>query len=100
VQQLFLLQLPAYLVSIVIVRVISTLKANVILLWGSVVSLVVNIGGNVILGGWFGVAGIALSTSLVYVASAVFLGLMLLRRLPKEGAMVPDAPQTDPAGPS
>lgn len=82
IQQLFMLQLPAYLVGVVIVRVISALKANVILLWGAGLNLAVNIGLNIVLGAWLGVPGIALSTSVVYWVSTIFLGLMLLRRLP------------------
>lgn len=82
VQQMFLLQVPAYLIGIVIVRVISALKANVVLLWGAALNLLVNVGLNLVLGGWFGVAGIALSTSAVYWVSTGFLTLMLVRRLP------------------
>ncbi len=82
VQQLMLLQLPAYFVGILFVRVISALKANVVLLWGAAINLVVNIGLNLLLGPWLGVAGIALSTAAVYWVSTIFLGLMLIRRLP------------------
>jgi putative peptidoglycan lipid II flippase len=82
VQQLFLLQLPAYLIGVVVVRAISALKANVILLWGAGLNLAVNVGLNIVLGAWLGVPGIALSTSVVYWVSTAFLGLMLIRHLP------------------
>lgn len=73
VQTLFLLHIPFYTLSILLVRLISSLQANHLLMWGAVISLVINIVLNYVLGLWLGVAGIALSTSVVYLVSFCYL---------------------------
>ena len=83
VQALYLLQIPFHLLGILFVRLISSLHNNIILMWGAVISLPLNVILNFILMQKIGVAGIALSTSLVYMASCSYLGgmvLYLLRR--------------------
>lgn len=79
VQALYLLQIPFYLVGMLLVRLVSSFKANHLLVWGSALNLVVNIVLNYILMRRMGVGGIALSTSLVYVVSCCFLAVMLMR---------------------
>jgi len=92
VQAFLLLQVPLYLVGILIVRLISALKANNILMWGCVLNFIVNVVLNSMLMQWLGVAGIALATFVVYVISVAFLSYMLLvvlkdhERNPKEPA--------------
>lgn len=81
VQAMLLLQLPFYSLSILFVRMISSLEANRLLMWGTVISVVVNITLNYVLMQFMGVAGIALSTSVVYAVSAAYLGVMLWRKL-------------------
>jgi putative peptidoglycan lipid II flippase len=78
VQVLFLLQVPFYFLSILIVRLISSLQANHILLWGAVISLPLSVILNYLFMQWLGVAGIALSTSMVYFVSFCYLLYMLL----------------------
>lgn len=77
------LQIPFTVLSILFVRLISSLRANRILMWGTGISFVVNIGGDYLLRAVMGVAGIALATTLVYVISLFFLGFMLRRELSK-----------------
>jgi putative peptidoglycan lipid II flippase len=84
VQALYLLQVPFYVMSIMIVRLISSLQANKILLWGAAISLALKIILNYAFMQWLGVGGIALSTSAVYGVSFGYLLLALLRLL-KEG---------------
>jgi putative peptidoglycan lipid II flippase len=81
VQTLFLVQIPFYLLGILVVRMISALHGNAYLMWGALLSVVINIGLNLILMNLIGVAGIALSTSLVYVISWAFLYTRLQRLL-------------------
>ena len=81
VQQLFALQIPFYLVGILIVRVISALRRNEILMWGAFGNVVLNITFNLYFMRRFGLAGIALSTTLVYVVSASVLGALLWRHV-------------------
>jgi putative peptidoglycan lipid II flippase len=81
VQSLFLLQTPFYIIGMLYVRLISALKANYIFLWGNVISVTVNVVLNYVFMKWIGVAGIALSTSVVYVIASAYLYFMLLRLL-------------------
>jgi len=80
-QIFYLLQVPFYVTSIMIVRLISSLKANRILLWGAVISLILKVALNYVFMQRFGVGGIALSTSVVYVISFGFLAAALGRLL-------------------
>lgn len=73
VQALYAFQIPFYVASIVVVRLISSLRANHILMWGAVINLVANIALNVIFINYMGLKGIALSTSCVYLISFLFL---------------------------
>jgi putative peptidoglycan lipid II flippase len=79
VQSALLLQVPFFLVGTLYVRLISALGRNSILLWGTVISLSVKVGCNLLLMRWLGVTGIALSTSVVYVVACAFLALQAHR---------------------
>jgi putative peptidoglycan lipid II flippase len=81
VQIFLLLQVPLYLAGIIVVRLISALKANHILMWGCVLNFIVNVVLNYTFMRWLGVAGIALATFVVYVISVTFLSYMLLNVL-------------------
>ena len=81
IQALYLIQIPFYLMSIVLVRLISSLKANHLLMWGSAISVVVNVTLNYAFMQWLGVRGIALSTTVVYMVSFCFLSIVLSRLL-------------------
>ena len=74
VQSMYLLQVPFYLAGILFVRVISALQRNTVLMCGAVISLAVNVVMNLVLMRYLGVAGIALSTSIVYLLSLIYLG--------------------------
>ncbi len=87
VQALGALQIPFYLGGILVVRMLSAMKANHILMWGAVLNVIVNFSTDYWLMKMFGVAGISFSTSFVYISSFVFLLLMLRysdRRLHEE----------------
>jgi putative peptidoglycan lipid II flippase len=84
VQALSLLQVPFYVAATLVVRLLSSLKANHVLMWGAVVNVAVNVSLDYLLMRRMGVAGIALSTAAVYAVSYTFLrinlGLRLSRR--------------------
>jgi putative peptidoglycan lipid II flippase len=86
VQAMLALQIPFYSLGILYVRLISSLKANRILMYGTVISFVLNVSLNYVLKDVFGVAGIALSTAFVYVVSLIYLSVMLKRLLRREMA--------------
>lgn len=77
VQQYFALQIPFYAAGIPLVRAISALRANHILMIGCAINLVTCVVLNYVFSRWIGVAGIALSTSAVYAVSFVFVLVML-----------------------
>ncbi|NJS09007.1 MAG: murein biosynthesis integral membrane protein MurJ [Microcoleus sp. CSU_2_2] len=69
IQACFAFQIPFYIASILVVRLISAMRYNQVLMWGSAGNLIVNIGLNYLFMQWLGVPGIALSTSGVYLFS-------------------------------
>lgn len=83
VQSFYLLQIPFCIMSILIVRLISALRSNEILMWGAILNLAVNIVFNLIFIKLWGVAGIALSTSVVYLLSFFYLFITLSLKLKK-----------------
>jgi putative peptidoglycan lipid II flippase len=89
VQAFLSLQIPFYILAQLGVRFISALKRNSMLMMIAGVNLVLNIIFNLILMRYAGVAGIALSTSFVYLVSCALVYASIarsLRRLDLEGA--------------
>lgn len=73
IQSCFALQIPFYLGCSLVVRLIAAMRSNHLMMWGSAFNLAINIGMNYLLMQWMGIAGIALSTSIVYCFSFLFL---------------------------
>jgi putative peptidoglycan lipid II flippase len=71
VQICLLFQLPFYVLAMLGSRLLSALDANRTVLRISALNLVLNITGNYVFMHWYGVAGIAISTSLVYVVASL-----------------------------
>ena len=81
VQALFLLQLPFYFLGILMVRLISSLNMNHILLQAAIINLLCKIVFNYLLMQRLGAAGIALSTTLVYMVSLIYCSIMLYKQI-------------------
>jgi putative peptidoglycan lipid II flippase len=79
IQSCFSLQIPFYIAGILIVRLISAIRANQVLMYGSAISVIVNVVFNYLFMQQIGIAGIALSTSCVYAISFSFLILFWWR---------------------
>jgi putative peptidoglycan lipid II flippase len=78
--QLWLLpQIPFYVLAILGARVLSALDGNAVVLRIAAINLAMNVLGNYVLMRWYGVAGIAMSTSLMYVV-AMLATLWAIRR--------------------
>lgn len=73
IQAMYFLQIPFYLAGILLVRLISALGKNQILLLGTLLSAGLNFGLDLGLLRIMGLPGIALSTSIVYGVSFFFL---------------------------
>jgi putative peptidoglycan lipid II flippase len=69
VQALGALQIPFYLGGILVVRMLSAMRANHVIVWISLINVIINIVADYILMKLYGVAGISLSTSIVYFCS-------------------------------
>jgi putative peptidoglycan lipid II flippase len=83
VQAFYLMQAPFYVLGTMLVRLISSLKANYVLMWGTIISVFLNVTLNYLFMKWLGIPGIALSTSVVYTLSFGYLLFMLIRLLQK-----------------
>jgi putative peptidoglycan lipid II flippase len=81
VQQCYFIQLPFYMCGMLFVRFLSSIRRNDVLMYGSAISLALDISLNLVLMRTMGIAGIALSTSLVYVVAFVILGTLSVRLL-------------------
>jgi len=88
IQAFFALQIPFYVAGILLVRLISSFKANNLLMWGALISLVINIIVNILSIKWLGVSGIALSTAVVYFVSFCYLGYVLNKLLKKSAGVL------------
>jgi len=81
VQIFYLIQTPFYLLAILVVRLISAFNANHILFQATVINLAANIGLNLLFISWFGLPGIALSTTGVYIISFTYVSFRLWSKL-------------------
>jgi putative peptidoglycan lipid II flippase len=86
IQTFFAFQIPFYVAGVMVGRLIWSLQANHILMWGGAINLVLNIVLNL----WFihlmGLQGIALSTSCVYGVSFLYL-FCFTRKLIKQKSL-------------
>jgi putative peptidoglycan lipid II flippase len=69
----FALQIPFYVACILITRLLVSLNLQHILMWGSAFNLLINVSLNYLFMQWFGIWGIALSTSCVYLFSFFYV---------------------------
>jgi putative peptidoglycan lipid II flippase len=81
VQNLFALQIPFYLLSMVGVRLLTAMRGTKVVMWVSFCTFVVNVVANLLCMRLWGLPGIALSTSLVYGLSMVLVLWAVFRRL-------------------
>jgi putative peptidoglycan lipid II flippase len=81
IQAMYVLQVPFVVLSTLFVQLIFSLQITRILMWGTIISFILNIALNYLLMQLMGIAGIALSTSLIYAVSCGFLWAMLFGKL-------------------
>jgi putative peptidoglycan lipid II flippase len=82
VQQCYFIQIPFYMCGMLFVRFLSSIRRNDVLMYGSAISLTLDVSLNFILMRKMGIAGIALSTSLVLFVSFVYLGVCTIKFFP------------------
>lgn len=83
VQQMYLLQVPFFVLGILGVRALMAMSKSHFLTGVSVVNLAVGVTGNLIFMRWFGVTGIALSNSVVYMISMTIILTLVAKTLTK-----------------
>ena len=81
VQIYYSLQIPFFIWGMLFVRFLSSIRRNDLLMYASAVNLAIDVTMNLILMKPLGVAGIALSTSLVYMGSLTFVAVATVRIL-------------------
>jgi putative peptidoglycan lipid II flippase len=86
VQAMYAIQLPFYVVSRVYYRYLVAIRRTALILYCGVINLVLDVILNLILMRWYGVAGIALATSLWMVTTFLFLWFWAYRLLPRAEA--------------
>jgi putative peptidoglycan lipid II flippase len=91
VQAMYALQIPFYAVGLLYIRLLTALKRNDLVMVSSLLNLVLDVVLNVVCIHFFGLPGIALSTSLFYVGSLIFAVVMCMRVLSKISAAGPPA---------
>ncbi len=79
IQAIYLLQVPLYVVKTLFVKLISAFNANYVFIWGNAINLSLSMLLTYVLMQQFGVIGIALATSLMYLISSIFLLWVSLR---------------------
>jgi len=84
-QALYALQIPFYIAGILGVRLISSSSQNHILMWICGVNIIINAVGDYLLAQVMGVAGIALSTSIVCVISTTLVFSFIALEFRKRG---------------
>jgi putative peptidoglycan lipid II flippase len=82
VQFFLALQIPFYVAGMILVRLVSALKANQALAWISVSNTVINVVLNLLFMRIWGLSGIALATSCMYAGSFFLLWWYVSRRWP------------------
>ncbi len=77
IQQMYLIQIPAYITGIIMVRFLESLNRNAFMVIAAVMCLVLNIVLNYFLIKHLGVLGLALATSLVCIINSLVLYLYI-----------------------
>ena len=84
VQICYSIQIPFYVCGMLFVRFISSIRRNDVLMYASAINLVLDVVLNFALMRVWHVAGIALSTSIVYIVSFAMLSVWSVRYLTRE----------------
>lgn len=84
IQAFYALQIPFYIANILVVKLINALEQNQILFQVSAWNLAINISLNYLFINWFGIQGIALSTSCVYLFSFIYTLTFVRKQLSKK----------------
>ena len=82
IQRFSLLQIPPAMVMALTLRLISSMKANQLLLRAAAFAATLNLALDLLLTRWIGIAGIALATAIVQFATLIYIFYLMRTRLP------------------
>ena len=88
IQQLYLIQIPAYITTIIMVRFLESINKNRFMVLAAVICLVLNITFNYFLIQYIGVYGLALATSAVAIVNSLILYFYISHLNKKQTAIV------------
>lgn len=97
VQVCYAMQIPFYVSSMIFVRFITAVRRNDILMYASAINLVLDIVLNLVLMRVWRVAGIALSTSIMYAVSFLIISVWTVRFLAQKHTHSLSQIQPEPA---
>lgn len=72
IQQILFLHVPFYLCTLIMVKFLTSINKNSFMAWTSLANLIINVILNIVLIEYYGVFGLAMSTSLVFIISSCF----------------------------
>jgi putative peptidoglycan lipid II flippase len=79
IQQMYLIQVPVYIISIILVRFLESINKNRFMVYVAIICLSLNIALNYILIKTLGVYGLALATSIVAIVNSILLFIYVKR---------------------
>jgi putative peptidoglycan lipid II flippase len=94
----YAIQIPFFVWSVLFVRFISAIRRNDVLMYAAAINLVMDIILNLLLMRVWHVAGIALSTSIMYAVSFLMISTWTVRFLAQERSCLLPAAQPETAG--
>lgn len=84
IQKILLIYIPFYIASIIIIKFLTSINKNIHMFYASAINLVLNVALNYYLGKKYGVYGIAIATTLVYIVNFIILFLFVRHQHRKE----------------
>jgi putative peptidoglycan lipid II flippase len=96
VQRFSLLQIPSSMVMALLLRLVSSMKANQLLLRAAAFGAVLNLALDLALTRPMGISGIALSTAIVELASLLYVLRLVRTHLPASFQAAPTAAALEP----
>ena len=79
IQQMYLLQIPFYVIGLVMIKYLTAINRNSFMVYASIISLVLNLVLNLLLIEQLGVFGLALSTSIVSAINTIILYIYIVK---------------------
>jgi putative peptidoglycan lipid II flippase len=77
IQKIILIYIPFYIASIIIIKFLTSINKNIHMFYASAINLVLNVALNYYLAKKYGIYGLAIATTLVYIVNFIVLFLFI-----------------------